>query len=190
MFQRKMYNTFKLFLDRFKLHLALYPDPEFVAMLDAYPFLCYASLISVFCGQVPSQAPVQRLLLYDNRVDLAQRRILLTRAALYKLLALRLMHVRRAYDNRHLLHHVLCIMSQRNLLGSKGLDKRMFQEVQRLCKLQRFSEGTKCLVKAVLLQYPTACALLASMLNEGRPNVNRDPELAFDLASVGEKFGC
>ena len=196
-FPKEMFKSvYYLLYGRFKLHPALSLDPEFDAKLMTHPFYCYASLKSVerlkvvFRRSTSSQAHAQQWKLYDIRIGLAQRSTLLARAALYELLALRLMRFRGAYGVRHLQHHVTCVMSQCNLFVSKGFVEGLFQEGQRLCEQQHFSAAAKSLGKAALMLHASSCALLARMLSEGNQDVNKDPELAFDLASVGAAFGC
>lgn len=170
-------------------------DPAFVAELRAYLLYCHASLRSVlrrnamFSHRTLSQAHAQRLQLYDIDMGMTQYRRLHTGSALYDLLAYRLMRFRGAYGVRHPHLQVTCVMSRRHFLVSKDL-KGLFQEGQRLCEQQRFSEAAEILGKTAILQHAASHAYLSNMLIEGRPGVHKNHILAFQLASAGAALGC
>jgi hypothetical protein len=117
----------------------------------------------------------------------SQRCTLLTRAALCELL--RLMRFRGAYGVRLPLRHATCVVPRRHFLVSKNLADGLFQEGQRLCDQQRFSDAAKSWGQA-LLQHAASHVFLSSMLFESRQNVLKHMKRAFELAAVGAALGC
>ena len=65
-----------------------------------------------------------------------------------------------------------------------------FEEGQRLCGSQRFSDAAKSFAQAVDLKHAHSHALLANMLIDGRQGVPKDLKRAFELASAGAGMGC
>ncbi len=187
------------FIARFQSHPALSvacPDPAFVAELLAHPLYCRASRSSVqrwevmFCCRAPSRAHSQQWHVYGIDVGVTQRRALLTRAALCELLVLRLMRSRGAYGVRYPLRHATCVVSRRHFLVSKNLADGLFQEGQRLCEQQRFSDAAKSWGQAALLQHTASLAFLSMMMIEGRQDVPWNYKLALELAAAGTTMGC
>ncbi len=66
----------------------------------------------------------------------------------------------------------------------------LFQEGQRLCEQQRFSDAAKSWGQAALLQHAASHAFLSSMLVDGRPDFPKDEKRAFELAAAGAAMGC
>jgi hypothetical protein len=187
------------FIARFESHPAhdlVLPDRKFVAELLAHPLYCLASRSSVqrwevmFGCRAPLQAHAQQWHVYGINVGLKQRSTLLARAALCELLVLRLMHFGGACRVRHPQHHATCVVSRRHFLVSKNLADGLFQEGQRLCEEQRFSDAAKSWGQAALLQHATSHAFLSDMLYAGRRYVSRDFKGAFELAAAGAAMGC
>jgi TPR repeat protein len=187
------------FIERFKAHPALSlacPNPAFVAELTAHPLYCRASRSSVqrwevmFRCRAPSQAHAQQWHVYGIDVGLKQRRTLLARAALCELLVLRLMRFGGTCHVRNPQHHATCLVSRRHFFVSKNLADGLFQEGQRLCEQQRFSDAAKSWGQAALLQHAASHAFLSHMLFEGRQDVAMDDKRAFELAAAGAGMGC
>ncbi len=187
------------FIESFIAHPALSlacPGPAFVAELTAHPLYCRASRSSVqrwevmFRCHAPSQAHAQQWHVYSIDVGMKQRCTLLARAALCELLVLRLMRFRGAFRVKYPLHHATCVVSRRHFLVSKHLAPSLFDEGQRLCCSQRFSDAAKSFAHAALLQHAHSYALLSDMLAEGRKDVWKDTQQAFELASAGASMGC
>jgi TPR repeat protein len=187
------------FIARFECHPALSlacPDPAFVAELTAHPLYCRASRSSVqrwevmFRCRAPSQAHAQQWHVYGIDVGLKQRRTLLARAALYELLVLRLMRFGGAWRVRYPQHHATCVVSRRHFLVSKHLADGLFQEGQRLCEQQRFSDAAKSWGQAALLQHAASHAFLSDMMIDGRQCVAKDAKRAFELAAAGAAMSC
>jgi TPR repeat protein len=127
---------------------------------------------------------------YGIDVGLKQRSTLLARAALCELLVFRLMRFRGAWRVRYPQHHATCVVSRRHFLVSKHLADGLFQEGQRLYEQQRYSDAAKSWGQAALLQHAASHALLSTMLYEGREDVPKDHERAFEVASAGASMGC
>ena len=176
-------------------HLAC-RDGGFVAEFTAHPLYCLASRSSVrrlevmFRCRSPSQAHAQQWHVHGIDVGLRQRGTLLVRAVLCELLVLRLMRFRGAYGVRHPQHHATCVVSRRHFLVSKNLADGLFQQGQRLCEQQRYSEAAKSWAQAALLQHAPSHAFLSHFLIEGKPDVPRDRKRAFELAAAGAATGC
>jgi hypothetical protein len=66
----------------------------------------------------------------------------------------------------------------------------LFQEGQRLCEQQRFSDAAKSWGQAALLQHAASHAFLSDMLIYGRPDVAKDEKRGFELAAAGAGMGC
>jgi TPR repeat protein len=169
---------------------------KFVAELTAHPLYCRASRSSMqrwevmFRCRAPSQAHAQQWHVYGIDVALKQRSTLLARAALCELLVLRLMHFRGVCRVRYPLRHATCVVSRRHFLVSKNLAPYLFDEGQRLCGSQCFSDAAKSFAHAVFLKHAHSHALLSTMLIEGRQDLPKDLRRAFKLASAGASMGC
>ena len=74
--------------------------------------------------------------------------------------------------------------------GSAICAETLFQEGQRLCGEQRFSEAAERWGQAALLQQGPSHAHLSDMLIYGRPGVAKDGKRAFELAVAGAALGC
>jgi TPR repeat protein len=172
-------------------------DPAFVAELRAYLLYCHASLSSVlrwnamFSYRALSQAHMHRLRsqLYDNDMGMTQYRRLHIRSSLCDLLILRLNCFRGVCSVGNPQHHFKCIALRRHFLVSKDIED-LFQEGQRLCEQQRFSEAAMIWGKTAILQHAASHAYLSNMLFEGRPDVPKDLQRALELASIGATMGC
>jgi TPR repeat protein len=187
------------FIERFTAHPALSlacPDPAFVAELTAHPLYCRASRSSVqrwevmFRCRAPSQAHAQQWHEYGIDVGLKQRSTLLARAALCELLVLKLMRFGGACRVRYPQHHATCVVSRRHFFVSKNLAPNLFDEGQRLYGRQRFGDAAKSWGQAALLQHAHSHALLSIMLIEGKQDVRKDHNRAFEVASAGASMGC
>jgi TPR repeat protein len=127
---------------------------------------------------------------YGIDVALKQRSTLLARAALCELLVLRMMRFGGACRVRFPQRVAICVVSQRHFLVSKNLVPSLFDEGQRLCEQQRFSDAAKSWAQAALLQHAASHAFLSDMLLEGSPDVPTDEKRAFELAAAGAAMGC
>jgi TPR repeat protein len=185
------------FIERFRAHPAFaLPGRELTTEAEVHPLYCRASRSSVqrwgamFYCRAPSRAHAQQWHVYGIDVGVTQRRALLTRAALCELLVLRLMRSLGANGVRYPLHHATCVVSRRHFLVSKNLADGLFQEGQRLCEQQRFSDAAKSWGQAALLQHAASHAFLSTMLFEGRPGVAVDEKRAFAFAAAGAVLSC
>jgi hypothetical protein len=100
------------------------------------------------------------------------------------------MRLQGQYRVRNMLHHVCCVISRSHFLVSKNAPETLFQEGQRLYGEQRYSEAAKSWSQAALLQHAPAHAFLSNMLLEGRIDVQKDEQRAFEFASGGAVLGC
>jgi uncharacterized protein len=174
----------------------------FITELSAYDLFRLASRISAGRWRVmfslrPSQGHAKR-----GHVDgighgiglsiaLQQRRTLLCRGALCALLVPRLLCFQGECDVREPFRLAQHMASRRHFLGSyKDEAEGVFEEGQRLCGEQRFSEAAECWGRAALLQHGPAHAHLSYMIFFGRPGVVVDRKRAFELAAAGAALGC
>jgi hypothetical protein len=82
-------------------------------------------------------------------------------------------------------------MSRRHFLGSKQHQtERLFKQGQRLHGQRRYGEAAKSWGQAALLQHAPSHAFLSSLLFEGRADVAKDEQRAFEFASGGAALGC
>jgi TPR repeat protein len=68
--------------------------------------------------------------------------------------------------------------------------EELFQEGQRFFGQQRFSDAAKSWGQAVALNHGASHAFLSTLVFEGRPDVPKDRQSAFELASAGAVLGC
>ena len=145
------------------------------------------------CRQV-SRAHAQQWNVYGSRVrywaPAAARFALLCRGAVCAVLVRRLMRFQDEHDARSALHHACSVISRRHFLISKNAAETLFQEGQRLYGEQRYSKAAKSWGQAALLQHGPSHAFVSSLLFEGRADVVKDEQRAFEFASGGAALGC
>jgi hypothetical protein len=137
-----------------------------------------------------SRAPAQQWNVYGSGIGLRQRRALLCRGALCAVLVSKLMRFQGRYGARNVLHHACCVISRRHFLVSKNAAETLFEKVQRLYWEQRYREAAESWEQAALLQHAPSHAFLSSLLIEGRAEVAKDEQRAFEFASGGAALGC
>ena len=94
------------------------------------------------------------------------------------------------YGARNALHHACCVISRRHFLVSKNAAETLFEKGQRLYGEQRYREAAESWGQAALLQHAPSHAFLSSLLFEGRADVAKDEQRAFEFASGGAALGC
>ena len=171
-------------------------DRELIAEAEAHPAYC---LVSRACLQRweamlryrhLSRAPAQQWNVYGSGIGLRQRRALLCRGAVCAVLVRRLMRFQGQHGARNALHHACCVISRRHFLVSKNAGETLFEEGQRLYGEQRYREAAKSWGQAALLQHAPSHAFLSSLLYEGRGDVPKDEQRAFEFASGGAAVRC
>jgi TPR repeat protein len=170
---------------------------ELLAQLTAHPLRCLASQLNVqrwramlrFRTPSPAHAPHWHTTGID--VGLQQRRAVQCGGALLSVLVSRLLCAQGESGVRQPFHLAQCMASRRHFLGSnKDEAEGVFEEGQRLCGEQRFSEAAERWGRAALLQHGPSHAHVSSMLFYGRPGVAKDEKRAFQFASYGAALGC
>ena len=94
------------------------------------------------------------------------------------------------YGAMNVLHHACCVISRRHFLVSKNAAETLFEKGQRLYGEQRYREAAESWGQAALLQHAPSHAFLSSLLFEGRADVAKDEQRAFEFASGGAALGC
>jgi len=188
-----MYKSFVLhpFIERLRAHPGFSSaDPELIAEAEAHPAYCLASRACLQRYRHASRAPAQQWNVYGSGIGLRQRRALLYRGAVCAVLVRRLMRFQGQYGARNALHHACCVISRRHFLVSKNAGETLFEEGQRLYGEQRYREAAKSWGQAALLQHAPSHAFASSLLYEGRGDVPKDEQRAFEFASCGAALGC
>ena len=137
-----------------------------------------------------SQAPAQQWNVYGSGIGLMQRRALLCRGALCAVLVRKLMRFQGQHGAMNALHHACCVISRRHFLVSKNAAETLFEKGQRLYGEQRYREAAESWGQAALLQHAPSHAFLSSLLIDGRADVAKDEQRAFEFASGGAALGC
>jgi TPR repeat protein len=194
-----MYKSFVLhpFIERLRAHPAFASgDRELIAEAEAHPAYCLASRACLQRWEAmqrcrhASRAPAQQWNVYGSGILLRQRRALLCRGVLCAVLIQMLMRFQGEYGLRNALHYACCVISRRHFLVSKNFAETLFQEGQRLYGEQRYREAAKSWGQAALLQHAPSHAFLSSLLFEGRGDVPKDEQRAFEFASGGAALDC
>jgi TPR repeat protein len=137
-----------------------------------------------------SRAHAQQWNVYGFGIGLRQRLALLRQGAVCAVLVQKLIRFLGVYRMRNALHHACCVISRRHFLVSKNAAETLFQEGQRLYGEQRYREAAKSWGQAALLQHAPSHAFLSSMLIDGRGDVPKDEQRAFEFASGGAAVRC
>ena len=188
-----MYKSFELhpFIQRLRAHPGFSSaDRELIAEAEAHPAYCSASRACVQRYRHASRAPAQQWNVYGSGIGLRQRRALLCRGALCAVLVRKLMRFQGQYGVMNALHHACCVISRRHFLVSKNAAETLFEKGQRLYGEQRYREAAESWGQAALLQHAPSHAFLSSLLFEGRADVAKDEQRAFEFASGGAALGC
>ena len=214
-----MYKSFELhpFIQRLRAHPGFSSaDRELAAEAEAHPAYCLASRACVqrweamppahlwpspqstrqfwlpghFVYRHLSRASAQQWNVYGSGIGLRQRRALLCRGALCAVLVSRLMRFQGQYGARDVLHHACCVISRRHFLVSKNAAETLFEKGERLYGEQRYREAAESWGQAALLQHAPSHAFLSSLLFDGRADVAKDGQRAFEFASGGAALGC
>ena len=185
------------FIQRLRAHPGFASaDRELIAEAEAHPAYCLASRACVQRWEAMlryrhlSRAPAQQWNVYGSGIGLRQRRALLCRGAVCAVLVRRLMRFQGQYGVRNVLQHACCVISRRHFLVSKNAGETLFEEGQRLYGEQRYREAAESWGQAALLQHAPSHAFLSSLLFEGRAEVAKDNQRAFEFASGGAALGC
>jgi hypothetical protein len=195
-----MYKSFVLhpFIERLRAHPGFASaDRELIAEAEAHPAYCMASRACVQRWEAmlryhhASRAPAQQWNVYGSGIGLRQRRALLCRGALCAVLVRKLMRFQEGrYGAMKVLHHACCVISRRHFLVSKNAAETLFEKGQRMYGEQRYREAAESWEQAALLQHAPSHAFLSSLLFEGRADVAKDEQRAFEFASGGAALGC
>jgi TPR repeat protein len=176
---------------------ALVASHELVAHVAAHPLYCLASQINfarwraMLRCHTPSPAHAPHWHVTGIHVGLQQWRAVLCGGALLRVLVPRLLCVQGEYGVIYPLNLARRIASRRHFLGSKLNEAEgVFEEGQRLCGEQRFSEAAERWGRAALLQHAPSHAHLSDVLIDGRPGVAKDEKRGFELAAAGAALGC
>jgi TPR repeat protein len=197
---RTMHTSFELhpFIQRLLAHPGFSSaDRELIAEAEAHPAYCMASRAilqrweaMLRCRQA-SQAPAQQWNVYGSGIGLRQPRALLCRGALCAVLVRRLMRFQEGRCGAmKVLHHACCVISRRHFLVSKNAAETLFEKGQRLYGEQRYREAAESWGQAALLQHAPSHAFLSNLLFDGRGDVAKDGQRAFEFASCGAALGC
>jgi TPR repeat protein len=108
----------------------------------------------------------------------------------YAVLVRRLMRFQGVYVVRNALHHACCVISRHHFLVSKNFTETLFQKGQRLYGEQLYREAAESWGQAALLQHAPSHVFLSSLLFEGRVDVAKDVQRAFEFASCGAALDC
>ena len=188
-----MYKSFAFvtFIKRLRAHPGYrLADHNFIAEAEAYTAYCFASSSCLQRYRHASRVHAQQWNVYDSSIGLRQCKKLLCRGALCALLVQRLMCFQGQYGVRKVLHHVCCVISRRHFLVSKNAVETLFEEGRRLYGGQQYREAVKSWAQAALLQHAPSHAFLSSLLFEGRADVPKDEQRAFEFAGGGVALGC
>ena len=182
------------FIERLHAHPAFASaDRAHIDEAVAHPAYCLASRVCVQHWEAAQlQARAQQWNVYGSGIGLRQRRTLLCRGSVCELLVRRLMRFQGELQCGvwNALHHACCIISRRHFLVSKNAAETLFQEGQRLYGEQRYSEAANSWCQAALLQHAPSHAFASSLLYDGRADVPKDEQRAFELAAAGAALGC
>ena len=182
------------FIERLHAHPAFASaDRAHIDEAVAHPAYCLASRVCVQHWEAAQlQARAQQWNVYGSGIGLRQRRTLLCRGSVCELLVRRLMCFQGELQCgvRNALHHACCIISRRHFLVSKNAAETLFQEGQRLYGEQRYSEAAKSWCQAALLLHAPSHAFASSLLYDGRADVAKDEQRAFEFAAAGAALGC
>jgi TPR repeat protein len=187
------------FVERLRSHPAFASaDRAFIAEAAAHPAYCFSSRACVQRWEAmqpcryPSRGHAQQWDVYGAMIvdNLRQRCTLICRGAVCALLVHKLTHFQGEYGVRNALHHTCCIISRRHFLVSKNAAENLFEEGQRLYGEQRYSEAAKSWGQAALLQHAPSHAFASSLLFDGRADVPKDEQRAFEFACGGVALGC
>jgi TPR repeat protein len=169
----------------------------FLTELSAHAVYCLASATNVkrlqamFNRRAPSHARALLWRAICTGIGLQQRRTSTCRSALCALLVARLLRFRGECGAGRPLHLAECIVSRRHFLGShKNQAERCFEEGQRLYGQQRYRDSATSWGQAAMLNHGPSHAFLSSMLFEGRADVPKDCDRAFQMAAAGAVLGC
>jgi TPR repeat protein len=188
-----MYKSFVLhpFIERLRAHPGFSSaDRELIAEAEAHPAYCSASRACVQRYRHASRAPAQQWNVYGSGIGLRQRRALLCRGAVCAVLVRKLMRFQGQNVAMNALHHACCVISRRHFLVSKNAAETLFEKGQRLYGEQRYREAAESWGQAALLQHAPSHAFLFSLLLDGRADVAKDEQRAFEFASGGAALGC
>jgi TPR repeat protein len=170
---------------------------ELLAQLTAHPVRCLASQLNVqrwpamLHFRTPSPAHEPHWHATGIHVGQTQRRVVLCGGSLLSVLVPRLLCVQGESGVRQPFHLAQRIASRRHFLGSyKDEAEVIFEEGQRLYREQLYSEAVKCWGQAALLQHAPSHAFASSLLYDGRADVPKDEQRAFEFASCGVALGC
>jgi TPR repeat protein len=188
-----MYKSFVLhpFIKRLRAHPGFSSaDRELIAEAEAHPAYCVASRACVQRCRHASRAHAQQWNVYGSGIGIMQRRALLCRGTLCAVLVRRLMCFQGQCGAKKALHHACCVISRRHFLVSKNAAETLFEKGQRLYGEQRYREAAESWGQAALLQHAPSHAFLSSLLIDGRADVPKDEQRAFEFASGGAALGC
>jgi TPR repeat protein len=179
------------FIDCLRTHPGLSSaNHELIAEAEAHPVYCLASLAFLQRYYHAPRAHAHQWNVYGSNIGFRQRRALLCRGAQCTLLVHRLIRFQGQYGARNMLHYVCWIISRRHFLVSKNAPETLFQEGNRLYEEQRYREAAKNWAQAALLQHAPSHALLSNLLINGRGDVPKDEQRAFEFASCGAALEC
>lgn len=129
-------------------------------------------------------------LIHYVRFNSAQRIALLAKGELFKQLVSKLMGIGRKDNVGRTKYHMKVVFRHHHWQVSEYMRHRFFVDGRRLYAQGQFSRAIHSWKLAAVMQDKVSHAIVADMLIGGRPGVPKDPNKAFEIASIGEIMGC
>lgn len=120
----------------------------------------------------------------------AQRIALLAKGELFKQLVSKLMGIGRKDNVGRTKYHMKIVFQHHHWQVSEYMRHRFFVDGRHLYAQGQFSRAIQSWKLAAVMQDKVSHAIVADMLIGGRPGVPKDPNKAFEIASIGEIMNC